>query len=144
MVARLAKTVHGDRRRVPPVSAIAEELRELDAAEAPVVPTAPLDGAHRRQRASGLPPLPPPAGAWQGLLDAYVECFRIQSLTASDDELMCRLVGSEPHPNDFQNQTVMSSSHCGGARATAVAPVAPPHIDIVRGVRDCAMASDRR
>jgi len=56
---------------------------------------------------------------------------------------MCPVVGSEPHPNDFQNQTVMSSSHSGGARATTVASLAPPHINIVRGVRGCAMASDR-
>lgn len=51
MVARL------DRRRALPARSIAEELRELDAAEARIVPTAPLDGAHPQQHASGLTPV---------------------------------------------------------------------------------------
>ena len=57
MVARLAKTVNGERRRALPASSIAQELRELAAAEARAVLTAPLDGAHRPQHAHGLAPV---------------------------------------------------------------------------------------
>ena len=57
MVARLAKNVNGERRRVLPARSIVEKLQQLDAAEARVVPTAPLDDAHRQQHANGLAPV---------------------------------------------------------------------------------------
>jgi hypothetical protein len=91
MVARLAKRLHGDRRRALPVELICEELNELAVAEARAVLIAPAEAS----------PLPDDAGSRDALGNELERLYAsLEAVTPDNHPRTARLLGSSNAKSD--------------------------------------------